>query len=676
MELSLSTSVSSLPLVGPIYAKRLLKLDIGSVEDLLLHVPNRYLDYRIISEISRAQIGETVTIRAKLDSIKNIYTKNGKKIQLAEISDKTGIMQVVWFNQPYMVRNVKKGENYSLSGKIDWFNRKKALVSPEYENIENGQNTIHTGRLVPIYPETSRLSSKWLRTKIAFAFENSKGEIKEYLPQEMIDQNSFYKIVDAINAIHFPKELDEAEKGRRRLAFDELLFHQFKSLYRKVDWRKIKAVKSLKLEAKLIQEFKNTLTFNLTDSQERSIKEILDDLAKDYPMNRLLEGDVGSGKTVVAAAAAFAAFINGFQVIFMAPTQILAEQHFNTLRGIFDKFKVRVSLITSAGVKADLGKTDIFVGTHALIHKKVKFDNVSLVVIDEQHRFGVEQRAHLIKKAGKIKKSPHVLTMTATPIPRTVALTVYGDLDLSTLNELPEGRKPITTWLVPPEKRGGAYGWIKGQIKSRGIQAFIICPLIEESQIETMKQIKAATAEYEKLEKIFPGLKVGLLHGRQSAKAKNEALDSFKRGEVNILVSTPVVEVGIDVANATIMIIEGAERFGLAQLHQLRGRIGRGKIKSYCLLFTDSRSPKVLTRLQALKKTISGFELAELDLKLRGPGEMFGTKQSGFPELKIASWSDTELIKKARSVAQDAIDNPKKFSKLIDKIDSRDTVPN
>lgn len=674
--MNLSSSVTKLPLVGPSYAKRLEKLDIKTVEDLLLHVPTRYQDFRIVSDISKVQVGEIVTVKGKVDSIKNIYTKSHKKIQLAEISDKSGSIQAVWFNQPFLVRNIKSNQKYSFSGKIDWFNRKKALISPPYENIEGSENTVHTGRLVPIYPETSKISSKWLRGRINFVYGLLRKDLEEFLPQKNLEELSLPVLVEAVKHVHFPKDLGEADLGRKRLAFNELLLQQLKSLYRKKDWQKIKAVHSLKVDKKLFEEFKKSLPFKLTDAQIRSIKEVLSDLDKDYPMNRLLEGDVGSGKTVVAAAGAFVAFVNGYQGVFMAPTQILAQQHFDTLKQIFDKFKVRVSLVTSAGVKADLGKTDMFVGTHALIHKKIQFDNVAYVVIDEQHRFGVEQRAHLTKKSGKRRKAPHVLTMTATPIPRTVALTVYGDLDLSTLDELPKGRQPITTWLVPPQKREGAYGWIKAQISKSKIQAFVICPLIEESEVETMKQVKAATQEYERLKEIFKGFEVGLLHGRQSAKAKNEVLDSFKAGKLNILVSTPVVEVGIDVPNATIMIIEGAERFGLAQLHQLRGRIGRGEKKSYCLLFTDSRSQKVQSRLNALKQNKSGFELAELDLQLRGPGEIFGTRQHGFPELKIASWQDTELIKNARKVAQEAIENPQKFPKLIEKIESQEIAPN
>ena len=425
-----------------------------------------------------------------------------------------------------------------------------------------------------------------------------------------------------------------------------------------------------------VSNFIDSLPFTLTNSQKRSVSEILKDLEGNIPMNRLLEGDVGSGKTVVASAAAFVAFANGHQTVVMVPTQILAQQHFSTLKEVFDPFKVRVTLVTSAGVKGGPGKTDVFVGTHALIHKRVEFDNVALVIIDEQHRFGVEQRAHLMTHSGKKSAAPHVLTMTATPIPRTVALTVYGDLDLSTLDELPKGRQKITTWLVPPQKREGAYGWISAQIRKQRVQAFIICPLIEESEKETMKQVKAATAEYEKLKKVFSDLNLGLLHGRLKAKEKDEVMHDFKRGKTDVLVSTPVVEVGIDVANATIMVIETAERFGLAQLHQLRGRVGRGEKKSYCLLFTEIKSQKVLTRLNALKRSLSGFELAELDLRLRGPGEVFGTRQHGFLDLKIANWQDTELIKKAKAVADEAINNPKKFSKLLRVLKSAKIAPN
>ena len=432
----------------------------------------------------------------------------------------------------------------------------------------------------------------------------------------------------------------------------------------------------LKIDKKAVHTFIKNLSFKLTNSQEKIVDEIFSDFSKKYPMNRLLEGDVGSGKTVVAAIGAFISFINGYQTVFMAPTQILAQQHYNTLKELFDPYKARISLLTSGQVKKDLGKEDIFVGTHSLINKNALFDKVSLVVIDEQQKFGVNQREKLVKKARNKKISPHVLNLTATPIPRTVALTLYGDLDLSILDELPPKRLPITTWLVPPTKRQGAYKWIQKNIQDNKIQVYIVCPLIEESQKETMQTVKSAKSEFEKLKKVFPNLSLDLMHGKLKSKEKENIIERFKKGKTDILVSTPVVEVGIDVGNATIMVIEAAERFGLSSLHQLRGRVGRGTKKSYCLLFTESKSEKVVTRLSAMQKNLNGFELAELDLKLRGPGEVFGIKQHGFPELKIASWQDIGLIKKTKKVALDVIKSPKKYKELLKEINTRNKFTN
>lgn len=665
--MNLNTPISQMPFVGLMYAKRLEKLDIKKVEDLLLHIPSRYKDYSLVTDIQTAQKGEVVTIQGKVNSMKNIFTSGGKKIQLAQVEDMSGTIDIIWFNQIFLVRTIKKGLNLSFSGKVDEFNHKKSIISPDFEQVSPGKDLIHTGRLVPVYPETAKVSSKWLRARIKYALDLLVYDIDEFLPQIILNELDLPELSHSINTIHFPQSLSSAQKARRRLAFDEVLFHQLKSVYRKKQWNENKITNALKTDSKIYKKFINSLPFELTESQKKAIKEILTDLQKTRPMNRLLEGDVGSGKTVVAAAGAFAAFVNGYQSVFMAPTQILAQQHYKTLSNIFEKYKVRVSLVTSSGIKSDLGKTDIYVGTHALIYNKISFDNVALVVIDEQHRFGVEQRELLVKKAKGKRNVPHTLTMTATPIPRTVALTVYGDLDLSTLTELPKGRVPVTTWLVPPHKREKAYNWVKEHITQNKVQAFVICPLIEESNIETMKQVKAVKEEYENLKTLFPDLKIGLLHGRQSLKEKNKVLESFRKEKINILASTPVVEVGIDIPNAAIMIIEGAERFGLAQLHQLRGRIGRGMEKSYCLLFTQSKSTKIISKLSALKKSLSGFELAELDLKMRGPGELYGVKQHGFPELKIASWQDTEIIKNARRIAEDAIAYPDKYKKLIKK---------
>lgn len=639
--MDLNSSVASLPMVGQIYQKRLEKMGIKTFKDLIYHIPNRYLDFREKSPISRLSIGDSLTIKGKVDSIKNLYTRSGKKIQLAKISDNSGTIDVIWFNQPFLIKTIKEGETYSFSGKVDWFGRKKAMISP----------LIDTFGIVPIYPETYGISSKWLRGRIKTAYRLIGDEIKEYLPQKY----GFLDLPSTIKEIHFPNDPDRAEKARERLAFDELLALQITNIKRKSLWQKNHPVYVLEINRKEINQFIDNLPFKLTVSQNKVIDEIIEDFQKPYPMNRLLEGDVGSGKTVVAATAAFISFLNGCQSVIMAPTQILAQQHFDTLNNLLQPFKVRISLITSAITEKDLGRCDIFVGTHSLIHQKINMDKVALVVIDEQHKFGVEQREHLVKKVGRKNISPHVLTMTATPIPRTVALTFYGDLDLSTLNETPEGRQKITTWIVPANKRDNAYKWIDENIQKNRSQVFIVCPLIEESESETLKDIRSVTKEYQSLKKIFKGRKLGLLHGRLKMEEKNKVVNDFRSRKLDIMVATPVVEVGIDIPNATIMVIEAADRFGLAQLHQLRGRVGRSDKKSYCLLFYQNEGEKSKARLSAMEKGISGFELAELDLKLRGPGEIFGLRQSGIPELKIASWTDIDLIKKAKTVAEEIL---------------------
>ena len=666
----LSDKVEKLPFVGPFYARKLEKLNISSIEELLLHIPSRYLDYRNKEKIKNIQIGNIYVVRGKLTFIKNQYTRSGKKIQIAKIEDATGEITLIWFNQPYLVRTIHKGDELQIAGEVGWFGRVKAFVSPEFEKIQDDRKVFSTEGLVPIYPETSGLSSKWIRNRIRNAFGILGNDLNEFLPQELLVKEKLLDYQSSVKKIHFPDTFAEATRARKRLALNELLFFQLTSLYRKSKWQKNRVVYPLKVEREKITEFISSFHFELTPSQKRSVEEILSDLKKPVPMNRLLEGDVGSGKTVIAAIAVFISFLNGKRSVIMAPTQILAEQHFETLTYLFRNYKLRIALVTSEGIKKDEGNVDLFVGTHALLHKKEGFENVALVVIDEQHRFGVEQRAHLIKKMKNENVAPHVLTMTATPIPRTVALTFYQDLDLSTLDELPKGRISIVTWIVPPVKRDKAYDWIKEKIEKDKIQVFIICPLIEESEKESMKDVKAVKAEYESLKKIFKGFKVGLLHGKLKMNEKNKIIQDFKKGIIKVLVSTPVVEVGIDIPNANIMLIEAAERFGLAQLHQLRGRVGRGTKKSYCLLFADRPSPKTHLRLRALQKEKSGFKLAEIDLKLRGPGEIFGLRQHGFPELKIATWQDITLIRKTKEIAQEALKNPKKFKILIKKLEN------
>ncbi len=668
-KLTLKTPVSQLFMVGPVYVKRLKKLGIERVEGLYYHFPHRYEDYSIISKINRVQPGEKVTIKGKIQSIKNQYTKRGKRLQKAIIEDETGSIGVTWFNQPFLVRALKKGTRVSLSGKAGWFGRKIVFISPEYEIIRSPM-TLHTGRLVPVYPETYGVSSKWLRSRIAPLLSKYSHLIKDWLPEKIKEKYNLQGLKEAINTIHFPENKSAASQAKERLAFEEMFLIHLASLSRKRDWQKKSLAYQLFIDQEKILEFISSLPFKLTKAQQRCVKEILTDLSRSQPMNRLLEGDVGSGKTVVATIAMHAVFLNGFQSALMAPTEILAFQHYQTIKTLLESYGVKTELLTgsrkSSKLKAQGSKFDILIGTHALIHKHAKFKNLGLVVIDEQHRFGVEQRAQLVKKG----KAPHILTMTATPIPRTVALTLYGDLDLSVIDEMPPGKVRVKTWVVPPRKREAGYDWIRKQVEEKKVQAFIICPLIEESEKESMKDIKAATAEYERLKEVFPSLKLGLLHGRLKSKEKEKVIEEFRNDALDVLVSTSVVEVGIDIPKATIMMIEGADRFGLAQLHQLRGRVGRRNLPSYCFLFTESHSPKIHKRLGYLEKTNIGMKLAEYDLRLRGPGELLGTKQHGFPDLRAASFTDETLIRKTRKAAEAAIDNLNRLPGLKKKLKS------
>lgn len=685
--MNLTDLIERLPLVGPTYAKRLEKLGIATIEDLIYHFPFRYDDFSLISPISRLQPGETVTVRGVVEKIRSEYTKNGKKIQKATLADSSGKIEAIWFNQPYLAKTIKSGETYNFSGKVEWFGRSKTMVSPEYEPIKllTGSDpvnnypqaissyacdrvgpcqlkTIHTGRLVPIYNETYGVSSKWLRSRIKNGLEIFGEGIEEFLPEEIVKNEKLLPEKEAIFQIHFPQDKVIAEKARYRLAYDELFLIQLSALLRKKEWQAKVAGHPLAIDQEKVLVFLGSLPFALTAAQKKCLKEILDDLQKEQPMNRLLQGDVGSGKTVVAAVTAYISFLNGYQTLLMAPTEILANQHYTTLKTLLTPVGVNVELITASRKSLSVNRKSskennentpkVIVGTHSLLYQDFDQTKIGLIIIDEQHRFGVEQRALLSKKGG----APHFLTMTATPIPRTIALTLFGDLDLSLIDEMPEGRLKVKTWVVPKEKRQPAYDWIRGRVKDTVEQAFIICPLIEES--ETLTSVKAATKEFALLSQvIFPDLRLGLLHGRLKSKEKEEILKKFKDGSLDILVATPVVEVGIDIPNATIMLVEAADRFGLAQLHQLRGRVGRSHLQSFCFLFTENENPLVIQRLKALETTYLGGELAEIDLKLRGPGEIYGTRQHGFPDLRVASFTDLALIQKTRQASELVISN-------------------
>jgi ATP-dependent DNA helicase RecG len=634
MELTLDSPVRFVPHIGPVMATRLANLKIYTVRNLLYHVPFRYDDFSLVSPIARVQVGETVTVNATIVSIKNIFTKTGKRMQEAKVSDATGTLTVIWFNQTFLTKMMHTGDSVHLSGPIGWFGNKIVMTSPQYE-ITDSQ--LHTGRLVPIYPETEGVSSKWLRTRIDFLLKTIV--ITDFLPEKIRDEYTLMGLSDALAAIHFPKNKDDIELGRHRIAFDEIFLLQLTGYEQKRAWQKTQ--KAIPIPPVNIP----SLPFTLTDDQNRAIAEILEDLRKTVPMNRLLVGDVGSGKTVVAATAMYAAASHGLQSILMAPTVILAQQHYETISKLLSPLGITIGLVTG-DTKED---GDILIGTHALLTQQKRFKKLGLVVIDEQHRFGVEQRALLTDK-NKCSITPHFLTMTATPIPRTIAKTMLGNTDLSVLTHMPKGRQLIKTWVVPTEKRDNAYEWIRKQIEQTSGQAFIICPLIEDS--ETLVDIKAVKSEYEKIKTVFPKIGVGLLHGKMKASEKNKTLEEFRTKKYMILVATPVVEVGIDISNATIMVVEAADRFGLGQLHQLRGRVGRGSLQSYCLLFTENTDEKTIMRLKALETIHSGPELSEVDLQLRGPGEVFGTRQHGMPHLKIAEFTDLKTMNETQAALE------------------------
>ena len=662
--MDLATPLSKVIGIGPTFVKRLEYLNILTIEDLIHHYPFRYDDFSNVSNALDAKLGEKVTLQGEIWSIKNIYTRSRKVLTQAVFNDGTSPIMLTWFNSSWLTKQIQTGDRLQISGKLNKYKNKLSIMAPAWEKLDavilgsgatpeskkdSGQarmtkETIHTGRLVPVYPETFGVTSRWLRTKISQIIPGVLKEIKEPLPETI--QDKMLPLDKALAQIHLPENWQELEKARERLAFDELFFIQLATQKVREDWKKKPTIKKFKVQSARFKVFVKTLPFKLTNAQDKVLKEIISDLEKTQPMNRLVQGEVGSGKTVVATVAAYLTHLNGYKTLFMAPTEILAFQHFETIKKLLEPYKIEVGIYTGSRKKAAESAT-IIIGTHALLSKKLLTKRVGLVIIDEQQRFGVEQRSLLRSKA----KVPHFLTMTATPIPRTVALTLYGDLDLSIISELPKGRPKISTHLVPEKKRADSYKFIENHVKS-GEQVYIITPLIEQS--ETLVSAKAAKVEFERLQKkVFPDLKLGLLHGKLKSKEKSTVMTDFRDRKIDILVSTSVVEVGMDIPNATIMVIEGAERFGLAQLHQLRGRIGRGTKESFCLLYTsDSSNPAERQRLKHLETTFDGLKLSELDLKIRGSGEIFGTKQAGRFELKLASFSDLTLIEKTREAAK------------------------
>ena len=646
------------------------RLGVVTVRDMLYFFPRRHLDYSNRKSIAELKVGEEQTVVATLWQAKETFI-GGRKSTEAGIGDDSGNMRVVWFNQPYLAKQLRTNSRLVLSGKVSMYKGVKVFQSPEYEPLA-GDDLTHTGRLIPLYSLTAGLSPRTVRRLVKQAVDMWAPRIPDYLPVQVKERAGLMELSEAISQSHYPDDIQFKDRARQRLAFDELFLIQLGVLSKRKGWREGKEANEIQPAADLMSAFIGSLPYELTDGQKCALDEILSDMAKPKPMTRLLQGEVGSGKTIVATAALLATAAGGYQGAFMAPTEILAEQHYFNICSLLsrsgeeaeDKSGMRTFtsilhrpvtvaiLIGSmkAGEKRRVheavaeGKVDIVVGTHALIQQDVQFGKLALAIVDEQHRFGVMQRSALRQKG----KNPHLLVMTATPIPRSLALTLYGDLDLSVIDELPPGRQVIKTkWLVPDDRQK-AYRFLHKEV-SEGRQGFIICPLIEGSE---SIEAKAAVAEHNRLsEEVFPDLRLGLVHGRLKPEEKERAMKRFRQGEYDILVATPVVEVGIDVPNATVMLVEGADRFGLAQLHQFRGRVGRGEHQSYCILVAESPTPEGRERLSVLENTHDGFILAEEDLKLRGPGEFFGTRQSGLPDLRMVKLSDMKLLELARSEA-------------------------
>lgn len=676
---------------GPATIKKLEKLKIKTVRDLLYHFPSRYDDFSNFTPISEIRPNSQVSARGTILNSKNtrIFRRH---MVLTEIimEDDTGAVKSVWFNQPYLLNQFKPGRLINLSGKVVTAKGRLCFSNPAYEIVGYGKTrrteSLHTGRLVPVYPETSGLTSRWLRFAIMPILKFA-DQLSDVLPDEVRKMYRLPNLNFALEQIHFPKTLESAEMARKRFAFEELFILQLFMGRERLKLAKQNAP-IIKFHETLVKKFVESLPYKLTDDQKKVSWKIIKDIGESKPMNRLLEGDVSSGKTIVAAMAAYLTALNGFQAAFMVPTEILSRQHFEKISPLLLNFDISVGLMTSSETKVDGGKISkkdflkkvengqiqIVIGTHSLIQKNIIFKNLALVIIDEQHRFGVNQRAAL---SDHHKETiPHLLSMTATPIPRTLGLTIWGDLDLSLIKEMPKGRKNIITKIVPPEKRGEAYEFIKDEIK-KGRQIFVVCPLIEESEKLSKRspegrQVKAATKEYERLKtEVFPHLKIGLLHGRMKAKEKERIMSEFLKNYLNILVTTSVVEVGIDIPNATIMMIEGADRFGLASLYQFRGRVGRSEYQSYCLLLTDSSSGLVNKRLKAIESAQNGFELAERDLEMRGPGDFAGVRQSGLPDLAMASLTDLKLIEETKEAAKTILSadpNLKKYPALASRL--------
>ena len=702
--LSPTSPISSAPGVENHNTKKMQSLGIETIEDLLYYFPFRYEDFSEQKKIINIRPGETVTVRGKIIEIKTPPVRSRRRITEVYIEDETASVKAVWFNFMIPLKFLSKGKFVQFSGKVSLFKGREIyfqhpnfelITKSTYEKTNQEEEKLDsftgsTSGLIPVYPENRKINSYFLRRVIQATLKKVNPE--EFVPKKFLQEQKLPEINEALKNIHFPENQKQANLAKKRFAFEKMLLIQIKALLIKKKWDENSAF-PIEFDEKVTKHFVNSLPFNLTNAQKKTSWQIIQDLANNKPMNRLLEGDVGSGKTMVAVMAVLSALNKGFQVAILAPTEVLAVQHYSGIIKFLDKYQFKIGLLTGSQAKISTsdgkdkinkkdfsnkikkGEVSLIIGTHAIIQEKVEFKNLALVIIDEQHRFGVNQRAFLQQRAMKIKDGspknlPHLLTMTATPIPRTLSLALFGNLDLSIIDEYPKGKKEIITKIVPTQKRTMAYDFIKKRVQA-GEQIFVVCPLVEESS--NFNTVKSAIEEHENLQKnIFPDLKIGLLHGKMKPKEKEDIMNKFKEKAFDVLVSTSVIEVGIDIPNATVIVIEGAERFGLAQLHQFRGRVGRGKQQSFCFLFTSENTAEKTSRLRTMEKTNNGFKIAEADLKLRGPGQFMGTLQSGTPDITMESLSDVKLIQSARIYAQSLLEyDPKlkNFSPLKKKSD-------
>jgi len=670
--MNLNTPITKLPHVKPQIAKRIEKLGIFTLEDLLRHFPARYEDLGNIRSITETTDGEQVTITGQVRSfISKRSWKRKLLISEAIVEDATGYARIVFFGQKFLDQTFQEGKRVRLSGTMEVKDGEYSMASPTFELAS--REPTHTGRIIGVYPETYGITSKWLRWQIQTILQ-SFIDLEDPLPPSLLQTYHLPSLLQAFRDIHFPPSADHALIAKKRFAFEDMFFLQLRVLQTENHWKTIQAISLNKPSNE--ETLLSLLPFELTPDQKKATQIIFDDLSQNHPMNRLLNGDVGSGKTAVALLSALHTAQSGYQCALLAPTEVLALQHFQTAHTLLCEsglsfllltHNYRLLIHTGAGGEVQEIKREallrairnntahVIIGTHALLQKDVVFSKLALAIIDEQHRFGVKQRAHLQKKLyesedGLSQTTPHLLTMTATPIPRTLSLAFFGNLEISLLETMPRGRKPIETKIISPSSREKVYAFLKEKIQE-GRQCYVILPLVEES--DAFVGTKAATAEHERLQNsIFPELRIGLLHGKMKAKEKEQVMKAFKEKELDILVATSVVEVGVDVPNSTIMIIEEAHRFGLSQLHQFRGRIGRGEHQSYCFLFAGDDADGPSRRMKILEKSNNGFVIAEEDLKLRGPGQFFGTQQSGLPDIGMENLTNLRLITFARKEAR------------------------